>query len=627
MDEEEVLRRVLEISRQEEEERRRRLEPIKNDNEVIEVVDSDEEYVQPRLGPQNHAANHRGTEEVNHDEEYQRDLERALALSMDYKPSTKRSLSNLPPHDKPTLQPHASDQPTTSQRGLAPGVSLFLAERAKLERERRARQKRIRPDIKQSSGEEDTDVENAPPAKRSRVNNAKPTTLQPVASSSSPKTFGPDTSTPSDEPLFWDGELRQTANRFALPSKDTKPVFRLTEILGHQAETVKRIKLIILASYANDVDFLLKILPENVPIILVGQPGEDGKSSVHNILPNWIKVTPFLPNGRGCMHMKFMLIFYSDGRLRVVITTANFIGYDWRDIENTAWVQDIPLRSHPIEHDPDADDFPSQFRYALSKLNVPPALVSHLRGDHAHLPLRSINELRSRWDWSRVKMQLVVSVAGKFEGKKQVLRAGHTGLGTAIKALGASLPDGKGLHLECQGSSIGTYSASWINEFYASAKGWSLDRWFDYKTSTGRGKLTYPSNVKILFPSLATVDHSALGREGGGTMFCRGLFVEKARSRPNVPKPSKSKDADADVGGWCYIGSHNFSASAWGNLSGSADHPVLNVSNYEMGILFTLPLENTEDMATDVACWERPPEKYRPNVDLPWMQEQWNANK
>jgi tyrosyl-DNA phosphodiesterase 1 len=30
--------------------------------------------------------------------------------------------------------------------------------------------------------------------------------------------------------------------------------------------------------------------------------------------------------------------------------------------------------------------------------------------------------------------------------------------------------------------------------------------------------------------------------------------------------------------GWAYVGSHNFTPSAWGNISGSAFNPVLNVS-------------------------------------------------
>jgi tyrosyl-DNA phosphodiesterase-1 len=31
-----------------------------------------------------------------------------------------------------------------------------------------------------------------------------------------------------------------------------------------------------------------------------------------------------------------MLLFYNTGRLRLAIPTANFIDYDWRDIENVS---------------------------------------------------------------------------------------------------------------------------------------------------------------------------------------------------------------------------------------------------------------------------------------------------
>lgn len=31
--------------------------------------------------------------------------------------------------------------------------------------------------------------------------------------------------------------------------------------------------------------------------------------------------------------------------------------------------------------------------------------------------------------------------------------------------------------------------------------------------------------------------------------------------------------------GWAYVGSHNFTGSAWGTLSGSAFNPVLNVGS------------------------------------------------
>jgi tyrosyl-DNA phosphodiesterase-1 len=33
--------------------------------------------------------------------------------------------------------------------------------------------------------------------------------------------------------------------------------------------------------------------------------------------------------------------------------------------------------------------------------------------------------------------------------------------------------------------------------------------------------------------------------------------------------------------GWSYLGSHNFTPSAWGNLSGSSFNPILNVGLIE----------------------------------------------
>ncbi|KIO27563.1 hypothetical protein M407DRAFT_23249 [Tulasnella calospora MUT 4182] len=250
----------------------------------------------------------------------------------------------------------------TSQAAPTPSsetVSSFLADRAKMERERLARQKRLRPQVQQPEETESEEDEDSPPAKRAKAEDGgsravpshTPAPKQPVASSS--------------ESLLWEGEYGrpQTANRHVLPSKDTKPVWRLSEIFGQRQD---QIKLIVFASYSNDINWILRVFPENVPVIFIGQPGESGNATVHNILPNWVKAT-LLQNGRGCMHMKCMLVFHSTGRLRIMISTANSVDYDWRDIENTAWVQDIPLRTKPIEYDPKADDFPAQFQHVLTK--------------------------------------------------------------------------------------------------------------------------------------------------------------------------------------------------------------------------------------------------------------------
>jgi tyrosyl-DNA phosphodiesterase 1 len=61
-----------------------------------------------------------------------------------------------------------------------------------------------------------------------------------------------------------------------------------------------------------------------------------------------------------------------------------------------------------------------------------------------------------------------------------------------------------------KGSSIGTYTTQWTNEFYTSAQGESAaERWLA-KSRAQRAKVPYPA-IKILFPTVATVRESVLG--------------------------------------------------------------------------------------------------------------------
>jgi tyrosyl-DNA phosphodiesterase-1 len=40
------------------------------------------------------------------------------------------------------------------------------------------------------------------------------------------------------------------------------------------------------------------------------------------------------------------------------------------------------------------------------------------------------------------------------------------------------------------------------------------------------------------------------------------------------------KDDQDDILGYAYVGSHNFTPSAWGTLSGSGFTPILNVNHF-----------------------------------------------
>ncbi|KAI0087489.1 tyrosyl-DNA phosphodiesterase-domain-containing protein [Irpex rosettiformis] len=591
------------------------------------------------------------------DPEFKAQLRRAIAESEATMVVRQPAVNQ---HTAPDERPYPPMQAAVPHSG-----SPFLMDRAEMERQRLERQKRKRPDIARVENiipkrEEDDDMiidgDAVRETKRQHVSSPAATARTNASSSSQPPRSAIARSQPqthrNKEELFYDGEIRQTANKYVDPPKDTHPVFRLSEILSPKDD----IAFAIISAYVINFPWMYTFFEPKTPVIVVTQDMH-GQETIKEVLPEWIKTTPFLRGGHGCMHMKFMLIFYKTGRLRVVVSTANLIEHDWRDIENSVWVQDIPARANPLAHDPKADDFPSIMVRILRSVNVAPALITLMRNGH-NLPLRRLEELREKWDFSRVTVKLVPSLSGKHEGWASVLKNGHTALMKAIIDLKIRAPPGQELVLECQGSSIGTYTTQWMNEFYICAQGESPKTWLD-KTRASRAKLPYPP-IKILFPTKYTVRNTVLGEAGGGTMFCRRtqweaakfpreLFYDSKSKRGRVlmhskmvlgtfrPSPlsntasrtrTQARDDDddiveipppsADCVGWAYVGSHNFTPSAWGTLSGSGFTPVLNVTNFELGIV--IPLRDEEHLS-NVICWERPPKKYA-GKDEPWFQSE-----
>lgn len=65
-----------------------------------------------------------------------------------------------------------------------------------------------------------------------------------------------------------------------------------------------------MSSYALDFSWIYEFFDRSVPVIMVAQPDATGQPSLKNVLPNWIKTTPLLRGGRGCMHMKARYIFH-----------------------------------------------------------------------------------------------------------------------------------------------------------------------------------------------------------------------------------------------------------------------------------------------------------------------------
>ncbi|KAI0712722.1 tyrosyl-DNA phosphodiesterase-domain-containing protein [Cerioporus squamosus] len=571
-------------------------------------------------------------EVIEVDDDDDEDLRLALEASK------RESMVNLNPSTH--TQAQAPPPATTSNPAAA-----FLSERAKLERERLERLKRTRPDIHRDSTaivvDSDSDSEDDMDQEE-RARSAKSTRNVPSTSAAANARPAPRQTQPAGS-VFWDGELRQTANMHVDKQKDTRPVFRLSEIISPKED----IEFAIVSAFCWNFAWMYQMFDRKTAVIAVDH-SPTGDASIKAILPNWIRTTPFLRNGFGCMHMK---LFYRTGRLRVVISTANLIEYDWRDIENTVWVQD-------------KEDFASAMVRVLHGVNVAPALANFLSNDHPNLPLQRIEHLRTHWDWSKVKAALIPSIAGKHEGWPKVILTGHTSLMKSLIDMGGKTPHREGARARVPGLVGRTYSTQWLNEFYCSARGESAQTWLDVSKAR-RAKLPFPP-IKILFPTARYVRESVLGEAGGGTMFCRrnqwegknfprelfhqtkskrgrvlmhskmvlGTFRDKRggldrHARSSARTDSEDEDdagddrgdgaGDRKLAGWVYVGSHNFTPSAWGTLSGSGFNPTLNITNYELGVL--IPLHSQEEVDR-VACWERPPQKYVIGRDEPWIQSE-----
>lgn len=163
------------------------------------------------------------------DAEFQADLQRVIDLS---KTDTASSSSSL--RQSPLPQKSAPEIPLPQPQSSHP----LLIDRKKMEEERLARQKRLRPEIQHSENvpdeDEDEDEERGRygNAKRQRLSSTISSTRRTNVPSSSKTATAEASATATSHGLFWEGEMRQTANKYVIPDKDTRPVFRLSEIFG-----------------------------------------------------------------------------------------------------------------------------------------------------------------------------------------------------------------------------------------------------------------------------------------------------------------------------------------------------------------------------------------------------------
>ncbi|KAI5803135.1 putative tyrosyl-DNA phosphodiesterase [Geopyxis carbonaria] len=408
----------------------------------------------------------------------------------------------------------------------------------------------------------------------------------------------------------------------------------------------------VLSAFQWDYQWIMGKLPLRKPdlkLVLVMQGKEPGeraeKEAIFLGLP---KVTLVFPNMDGqinCMHSKLMLLFHKSGDkewLRIAVPSANLTDYDWGYcggiMENSVFMIDLP-RLPSDELRPGQTFFMESLQYFCTASDIPADTVEEL----------------CKFDFSKTAgMAFVHSIGGSHTGENWN-RTGFPGLGEAVKTLG--LASGHGLEVDFVTSSLGAAKEQFVFDMYHAAQGQNGLRALLRRNkrpntkkalAAAAAKKAHPENdstddeseldeetdwervksrFRIYFPSRDTVENSAGGFGAGGTVcfqqkwwgdktFPKQLVCDCVSNRRGMlmhnkmlfARPSRALESKAGVkvGAWAYVGSANFSESAWGKLviDRSTKQPKLNCKNWECGVVLAAPLK---EPAGRTLSGERPP--------------------
>ncbi|KAF8202021.1 hypothetical protein K438DRAFT_2103525 [Mycena galopus ATCC 62051] len=292
------------------------------------------------------------------------------------------------------------------------GPLSFLGDRAQMERERLARQKRVcgpspppksRSNSSANSNQDDEDDESDSEGSARKWVRLNPPSHNPTTTART----------------FPTGALLRIDTQHADSSIPNKPdCIRLSEVLGPKDEQ----SFAILSAFNADAPWLYGFFARDTPVVPVTDVNTSGTGAElgddptqKNIFPSWVRVCP-LPTARGgysgCMHMKFMLRFKKSGALRVVYL----------------FIQDIPPAAPGTRTTPPAgvgekpgETFPAILARVLRSVGVEEALAIMGRQGHTTLPLPILlpsalhssfpakhakhapkpSPLETNWDWCK----------------------------------------------------------------------------------------------------------------------------------------------------------------------------------------------------------------------------------
>ena len=300
----------------------------------------------------------------------------------------------------------------------------------------------------------------------------------------------------------------------------------------------------------------------------------------------------------GKFHSKLILFKFKKS-LRVIVSSANMTNLDWYYLGQVIWFQDFPLIEPKKETEVKQK---TEFQEYLEAYVLSPYLSS------SKLKLSDININLDDYDFSKSAAYLVSTISGRF--KNNINKYGMLRIKDIIDN---NLKLSNMTRIEIQCSSFGNLKYKWtsqvLNCFGIECQ--SKDKLNNKKI---KDEDYCFDKLSFYFPTKTYINSIKNGPEIANCLFLNqqnyNLFIKNFKIMKTLNKSKSieqvyhskiivvSKDITTDdlevtKEEIYYLGSHNFSPSAWGNLE--LKDTQLSSGNYELGVILNSSIMNKQE--------------------------------
>ena len=366
----------------------------------------------------------------------------------------------------------------------------------------------------------------------------------------------------------------------------------LTEDLKDDSENdvLKKVRAqsALFSTFIYDGDFIEPFINQfKMPSIIVRHQ-ENQKFNAMDEYGNYIKfVFPKISQTLrwGKFHSKLMILKFPNF-LRIIIPSANLTDGDWYYWGQIIWFQDFFLISDNKTKEEKDKQRSRDFRNYLNAF-MKTFMPHTYEGKRFWTDLKIDFDL---YDFSDASVDLIASANGRFvgDGEKDLFGVGR--LNNLMESKYFNIDKNDNLLIQCSSFGISKQKNFFSNLY----KGFNL---------------TEINNIDIFYPTEQYINSCEKGLELSSCLFFNNeankiyqdklhdiILKDKFKDRKTVfhskifitGKRNKSGNFILNNDSIIYIGSHNFSTSAWGNYEKNGTQ--MSVANYELGVIFDLNL-------------------------------------